>query len=118
MVEEVKEARKTFPFISTVIFQDDSFMAISYRELEAFAEVWREEVKIPFAVSGVIPNYVRRDKIEILTWAGMNRIRMGIQSGSQSILDFYKRPTPVAKMRSRSSETGSGSASTSRARAS
>ena len=24
----------------------------------------------------------------------MNRVRMGIQSGSEAILDFYKRPTP------------------------
>jgi radical SAM superfamily enzyme YgiQ (UPF0313 family) len=30
--------------------------------------------------------------------AGMNRIRMGIQSGSERILDFYRRPTPVEKV--------------------
>lgn len=28
----------------------------------------------------------------------MNRVRMGIQSGSQDILDFYKRPTPPHKI--------------------
>jgi radical SAM superfamily enzyme YgiQ (UPF0313 family) len=28
----------------------------------------------------------------------MNRIRMGIQSGSQRILDFYQRPSPPAKI--------------------
>jgi anaerobic magnesium-protoporphyrin IX monomethyl ester cyclase len=43
----------------------------------------------------VIPNYVRQDKLQVLTWGGMNRIRMGVQSGSQRILDFYQRPTPV-----------------------
>ena len=53
---------------------------------------------LPFAVYGVIPNYVDRDKFEMLTWAGMNRIRMGIQSGSRAILDFYKRPTPPEKI--------------------
>jgi radical SAM superfamily enzyme YgiQ (UPF0313 family) len=35
----------------------------------------------------------------MLTWAGMNRIRMGIQSGSKEILAFYKRPTPPEKIR-------------------
>jgi len=75
-----------------------SFMAIPYRELEVFAELWREELGIPFAVYGVIPNYVKQDKFEILTWAGMNRVRMGIQSGSEAILDFYKRPTPPARI--------------------
>ncbi len=99
LVDEVKAARKRFPHISQVSFNDDSFMAITYRELETFAELWHEELKdLPFAVYGVIPNYVKQDKFEILTWAGMNRIRMGIQSGSQDILDFYKRPTPPARI--------------------
>jgi radical SAM superfamily enzyme YgiQ (UPF0313 family) len=94
MVDEIKSVRRRFPHVSQVSFHDDSFMAIPYRELETFAELWREELGIPFAVYGVIPNYVKRDKFEILTWAGMNRVRMGIQSGSQQILDFYRRPTP------------------------
>ena len=94
MVDEIKSVRKRFPHVSQVSFHDDSFMAITYKELEVFAELWREELGIPFAVYGVIPNYVKQDKFEILTWAGMNRIRMGIQSGSQAILDFYRRPTP------------------------
>ena len=38
--------------------------------------------------------------MQILTWGGMNRIRMGIQSGSQRILEFYKRPTPVERVES------------------
>jgi radical SAM superfamily enzyme YgiQ (UPF0313 family) len=98
MVDEVKALRRRFPHVSQVSFHDDSFMAIPYRELERFAELWKEELGIPFAVYGVIPNYVKRDKFEILTWAGMNRIRMGIQSGSQQILDFYKRPTPPQRI--------------------
>jgi radical SAM superfamily enzyme YgiQ (UPF0313 family) len=68
------------------------------RELTEFATRWREEVGIEFCIYGVIPTYVQRDKVEILTWAGMNRVRMGIQSGSERILKFYKRPTPVARI--------------------
>ena len=98
IVDEVKTARARFPHISQVSFHDDSFMAIPYEQLEEFSELWREELELPFAVYGVIPNYVRQDKFEILTWAGMNRIRMGIQSGSQRILDFYKRPSPPRRI--------------------
>jgi len=98
VVDEVKSVRRTFPFVSQVSFHDDSFMAITYKELEAFAELWREELGIPFTVYGVIPNYVKQEKFEILTWAGMHRVRMGIQSGSQAILDFYKRPTPPERI--------------------
>ena len=97
-VNEVKAVRSRFPHVSQVTFFDDSFMAIPYREIEKFAEIWKTELGLPFAVYGVIPNYVARDKFEVLTWAGMNRIRMGIQSGSQRILDFYKRPTPIEKV--------------------
>jgi radical SAM superfamily enzyme YgiQ (UPF0313 family) len=98
IVDEVKNVRARYPHISQVSFHDDSFMAISYKDLEEFAELWKAELDIPFAVYGVIPNYVKQDKFEILTWAGMNRIRMGIQSGSRRILDFYKRPAPPEKI--------------------
>ncbi len=99
IVDQINDARRRFPHLSQVSFHDDSFMAISYPQLEEFAELWKSEVDLPFAVYGVIPNYVKQDKFELLTWAGMNRIRMGIQSGSQHILDFYKRPSPPAKIR-------------------
>ncbi len=98
VVDEVQSVRRRFPFVSHVNFHDDSFMAIPYRELEEFAELWRAEVGIPFTVFGVIPNYVKQEKFDLLSWAGMNRVRMGIQSGSQNILDFYKRPTPPARI--------------------
>ena len=98
LVDQINDARRRFPHLSQVSFHDDSFMAIRYAELERFAELWRAEVGLPFAVYGVIPTYVKRDKFELLTWAGMNRIRMGIQSGSKAILDFYKRPTPPEKI--------------------
>jgi radical SAM superfamily enzyme YgiQ (UPF0313 family) len=98
IVDEVKTARERFPHLSHVSFHDDSFMAIPYREIEEFAELWKAELDLPFAVYGVIPNYVKREKFELLTWAGMNRVRMGIQSGSRRTLDFYKRPSPPEKI--------------------
>jgi anaerobic magnesium-protoporphyrin IX monomethyl ester cyclase len=98
IVDEVKTARERFPHLSHVSFHDDSFMAIPYREIEEFAELWKAELDLPFAVYGVIPNYVKQDKFELLTWAGMNRVRMGIQSGSRRTLDFYKRPSPPEKI--------------------
>jgi len=107
MVDQIKDVRRRFPHISHVNFQDDSFMAIPYPQLEEFAELWKAELDLPFAVYGVIPNYVKQDKFEILTWAGMNRIRMGIQSGSEHILEFYKRPSPPAKIRAAAEVIGS-----------
>ncbi len=98
IVNEVKAAMKVHPHLNTVLFHDDSFMAIPLPELTEFAKRWREEIGLNFCVYGVIPSYVQQDKLEVLTWAGMNRVRMGVQSGSQRILDFYRRPTPIARV--------------------
>jgi radical SAM superfamily enzyme YgiQ (UPF0313 family) len=94
----VQRARQIHPHIQTVLFCDDSFMVIPLRELTEFAMQWRDKVGIPFAVFGIIPTSVQREKIEVLTWAGMNRARMGIESGSERILKFYKRPTPIVQI--------------------
>lgn len=98
IIGEVEAARKVHPHLSTVLFYDDSFLAIPLRELTEFAVQWRKRVGLPFVVFGVIPTYVERTRMEILTWAGLQRVRMGVQSGSERILKFYKRPTPVPKV--------------------
>jgi radical SAM superfamily enzyme YgiQ (UPF0313 family) len=99
MVAEVEHARKVHPHVTTVLFNDDSFMGMPNREILEFSTLWREKLKgVQFVVYGVIPTLVHREKFEMLTWAGMQRVRMGIQSGSERILDFYKRPVPIPKV--------------------
>ena len=99
IVEEIKRAISKQPHLSTVAFHDDSFLSLPYAQLEEFAELYKAEIKIPFAIYGVIPTYVREDKIALLLDAGMNRVRMGIQSGSNNILEFYKRPTKLHRIK-------------------
>jgi anaerobic magnesium-protoporphyrin IX monomethyl ester cyclase len=99
MVAEVENVRKTHPHVTTVLFNDDSFMGMPNREILEFATLWRERLQgVQFVVYGVIPTLVHREKFEMLTWAGMQRVRMGIQSGSERMLDFYKRPIPIPKV--------------------
>ena len=93
IIREIEQAVGRHPHISTVVFQDDSFMAMPKPLLEEFAEKYRSRIGLPFAVAGLIPNCVRDDKFRILLAAGMDRVRMGIQSGSRKILDFYRRPS-------------------------
>jgi radical SAM superfamily enzyme YgiQ (UPF0313 family) len=99
IIEEIKRAISKHPHISTVTFHDDSFLALPYKMLEEFANLYKAEIKIPFVVYGIIPNYVREDKIALLLDAGMNRVRMGIQSGSENILEFYKRPVKLHRIK-------------------
>ena len=92
IIAEIKNVITKHPHISTIRFHDDSFMAIPLKIMQEFAEKWRKEIGEPFWVYGLIPIFVKRDKMAILVSAGMNRVRMGIQSGSDRILEFYKRP--------------------------
>ncbi len=99
IVDEINRAKSKQPHLSTVNFHDDSFLALPFKQLEEFSKLYKEQVRIPFVVGGVIPNYVREDKIALLVDAGMNRVRMGIQSGSDNILEFYKRPTKLHRIK-------------------
>lgn len=98
IVNEINAARSRHPHLSTVCFVDDSLMALPMRVLEEFATVYKAEVGLRFFIPGIIPSYVKRDKVEVLLEAGMYEVRMGIQSGSQRTLDFYKRPATPAKV--------------------
>ena len=95
LMGEIKAARSRHPHLSTVTFQDDSFMAIPRHALEEFADKWRTEVGLPFTVHGLVPRYVNPEKMKMLISSGMFRVRMGIQSGSPRTLKFYKRPDSV-----------------------
>ena len=100
VVDEIKRAISKQPHISVIGFFDDSFLNLPYKVLEEFCKLYKAEVNIPFVVVGVVPSYVRDDgKIPLLIDAGLNRLRMGIQSGSENMLEFYKRPTKLVQIK-------------------
>lgn len=99
IVDEIERALEVHPHISNVNFTDDSFMALHPDKLRAFAEEYKSRLDIPFRVLGVIPNYVSEERMQILLDAGMNQLRMGIQNGSEEILEFYQRPAPPDRVR-------------------
>ena len=99
IINELKRAFSKQPHLSVIAFHDDSFLALPYKTLEEFCKLYKAEIKIPFAVYGVIPNYVKEDKIALLLDAGLNQVRMGIQSGSERILEFYRRPTKLQRIK-------------------
>lgn len=106
IISEIKNVLKVHPHVSTICFHDDGFLALPYDVLEEFSNKWRKEVNTHFAVFGINPNAVKREKIELLVSAGMNRVRMGIQSGSEKMLRFYKRPGSVKLIKRATSTIG------------
>ncbi len=98
IIGEIEHAIRIYPFISNVIFYDDNFIALPSEDIKEFCLQYKKKINLPFVVFGMHPEFVTKDKVELLAEAGMNRARMGIQSASTRTLSFYNRLTPLGKI--------------------
>lgn len=92
LISEIRAATQKMPHIASITFHDDCFIGLPPDLLQEFSTAMKCEVGLPFGIFGVTPADVRKEKIEILLGGGLDRVRMGVQSGSDKILKFYKRP--------------------------
>lgn len=78
-------------------FGDDDFLIRDKKQLEDFSEQYRKKVGLPFVIC-VSANTFRREKMEILLDAGLKLVQLGVQSGSQRIIDeVFDRKIEVTK---------------------
>ncbi len=97
VIDELEHILAHFDFIKLVGFGDDDFFMRSGKQIEDFAEKYKKKIGLPFGIA-VSANTYRREKMEILLDAGLDIIQMGIQSGSQRILDgVYNRKIKLSK---------------------
>ncbi len=106
LIAEIEEAIRLHPYISTVAFYDDNLIALPTEVIREFSEKYRKRIGLPFVVFGVHPNIVVQEKLDLLATAGMNRARMGVQSGNEKMLAFYERRTAVSRIQSSASILG------------
>jgi radical SAM superfamily enzyme YgiQ (UPF0313 family) len=98
-MDEVEHTLAQMPFVERVLFGDDDFLIRPVAELEEFAARYRRTVDRPFAVC-LSANAYRREKLDILLDAGLKIAQIGVQSGSQRVLDeVYDRGVRVDKAR-------------------
>jgi radical SAM superfamily enzyme YgiQ (UPF0313 family) len=98
IIDEIRQAIANYPFIATIAFYDDNFISIPIEDLKEFTVVFKAQIGLPFVVFGLHPNAITEEKMELLARAGMNRGRMGIQSGNAAMLEFYRRGTSLEKI--------------------
>jgi len=91
LLEELKEVKKSLPYVDNIYFDDDSFILLKTEEIKEFSDGYKEHVNLPLSVTGITPSTLRRDKLTFLVDAGVKFIRMGLQSANESIKDDYKR---------------------------
>jgi anaerobic magnesium-protoporphyrin IX monomethyl ester cyclase len=93
-VGELKHILSQYGCIGFIEMIDDNFFLIKDEDILRFAELYKKEIGLPFHISGVFPGLIKDEKIlDALIDAGLRRVRMGIQSGSEKTLEFFVRPT-------------------------
>lgn len=100
LIAEIENALRQYPFIATIAFYDDNFIAVPVEIINEFAREYSRKIGLPSAVFGLSPQFVTEDKIELLANAGMNRMRMGIQSGNPTSLELFNRKISPEKISS------------------
>lgn len=95
LIEELESFRKRYPFTRRIGFSDDSFFITSDKEMQRFADAYKQRVGLDFYCLGS-PLTVTEKKMEILVDAGISEIQMGIQTGSSRMARIYNREIPNA----------------------
>jgi len=86
--------RKQLPTGKYIFFVDDDFLDRTTEELQSFSVEFPQQVGLPFECQ-VSPMRVKEEKIALLAKAGVWRIRMGVESGSERTKrKVYGRPMP------------------------
>jgi radical SAM superfamily enzyme YgiQ (UPF0313 family) len=98
VLDEIKHTLATLPFIEFIVFGDDDFLARPQKQLEAFAARYKKEIGLPFGAAGSARTY-KTKKMEILLNHGLVAFNLGIQSGSQRVIDeVYNRKISLAQV--------------------
>ena len=85
-------------FFKKIVIADDDFFMRPLDQIEDFSKQYKEKIGIPFGVA-VSPNTYNSKKMRLLVYAGLRFIQMGVQTGSQRVLDdVFKRNTNVKKI--------------------
>jgi radical SAM superfamily enzyme YgiQ (UPF0313 family) len=77
--------------VKGIMFQDDSFMLFKMRNLELMKLLRKEDIRIKFSCLGRVDSIDDKEYLLALKKGGLWCVNLGIESGSQDILDFYKK---------------------------
>ncbi len=98
VIRELEYHLANLPFIEFIGFGDDDFFMRPARELQEFAAKYRARIGLPFGIA-VSARTWKLEKAEMLLDSGLAMIQMGVQSGSQRVLDrIYNRYIDLARV--------------------
>ncbi|MBU1627472.1 cobalamin-dependent protein [bacterium] len=89
-IGELENITIKFPFINAFNFFDDSFFSMPDKMMKEFCQIYKEKFNFPFT-SQSTPHGAAIKKLDQLINAGLRRVEVGIQTGSERINKMYNR---------------------------
>lgn len=97
VLDELENILRYIGSIEFIGFADDDFLVRSQKQIEDFGEKYKRRIGLPFGIA-ISANTYDKQKIEILLDSGLKTIQMGVQSGSQYVLDdVFNRKIKVSR---------------------
>lgn len=91
LIENIRLVLERHSHVKHVSMFDDDFFLRSIGEMQEFSRIYREKIGLPFFAYSS-PATFDEEKLNVLIGAGMTRVAVGFQSGSEKMLKIYKRP--------------------------
>ncbi len=99
IISELEHTLNHLDFFELLFFSDDDFFTRPMNQIEDLAVKYKQKIDLPFIITTSANTY-RKEKMEPLLDAGLKCIQMGVQSGSQRIIDdVFTRNVKVSKTR-------------------
>ncbi|MBI5440073.1 MAG: B12-binding domain-containing radical SAM protein [Deltaproteobacteria bacterium] len=86
VILELEHVLPKFPFFESISFGDDDFLTRSEENIRQFAAEYKKRIGLPFFVTFSANTFTKK-KLDILLEAGLRQVQMGVQSGSQRVLE-------------------------------
>lgn len=90
VIAEIEFARQVIPDLQGIVFSDEVLLAVKTEELRRFGELYRQRVGLPF-ITSTTPGTITEEKLKCLIEAGLQDLRVGIQTGSPRIRELFGR---------------------------
>jgi radical SAM superfamily enzyme YgiQ (UPF0313 family) len=97
LIEMVKYLQKNYG-IKDIFFNDDNFVMLKNRLIEFCDALHRERLDLTWGCYSRIDNITDKELLIMMKKAGCWRISFGLESGSQHILDFYRKNETLEQM--------------------
>ncbi|MCP4397335.1 MAG: radical SAM protein [bacterium] len=91
VMNELHWVKAHLPTVRRVVIDDDCFMALREDEIRAFTQEYAKDIGLPYVIRGAHPQNITEEKLSLLCEAGLMKLRVGIQTGSDRIRELYER---------------------------